>query len=379
MIELNMPVHRMLAYDGYGRFIQQMLDAMLVGGDFDVRPLLVEQFDWPGWAQTAAGIDHSRLTLSVMPANCLRSVPARQWLLSMYEADRLPDGWVSAINTRAERLIVPCQWCADVFQKNGVTTPIHIIHGGVDVEHLPLLARPRAGARPYTFIALADRADRKGWDTALIAFCEAFRADDDVALIVKARNADILDQFPADGIRDGVSRKIRFWIGDVEDVRDVFGQADCCVYPARADGWGMWCREAAVCGLPVIATDYSGTAVGCEHWAFPLRDYQIVQCALPDPATPGRWANVNYQEAAHWMRYCYKNQDAARAKGACASAWLRANQTWAHTASALKQLIMDIDVTRPQEWQAVFAAQEHQIEVSTQRLTELIRTNHDVS
>jgi glycosyltransferase involved in cell wall biosynthesis len=206
-------------------------------------------------------------------------------------------------------------------------------------------------------MALADRGNRKGWDTAYVAFYEAFRADDDVALVIKSRTPDLLKAFPADGVRDPVSRKMRFWCAEVEHVRDIYAQADCYVFPTCAEGWGSPPREAAACGLPVLATNYSGTAVGCEHWAIPLNDYFLADSAdLPTPQQPGKWARVRSEELAHWMRWCYEHRDDARQKGLQSAAWLRANQTWGHSARALHDLITEIDVRQPARLQAEWDA-----------------------
>jgi glycosyltransferase involved in cell wall biosynthesis len=375
LITINLAAHRILPYDGYGRLIKQLMHAMLVSGDFDIHPLIVEQLEWETWMQNAAGIDHSRLTLSIMPGHELRPIPARQWAYSMYECTRLPDKWAENINSKAERLIVPCEWCEQVFIDNGVTVPTHVVYGGVDPNECTLLPEVRRGTRPYTFMALADRGNRKGWDTVLNAFADAFRPDDNVALIVKARTPELLKQFPV-GYRDPVMRKVRFWTGDVDNVRDVFAHADCIVYPATADGWGMFPREAACCGLPVIATEYSGTAVGCEQWAYPLRDYRLVDSAdLPYPDRPGKWARARSDEVAHYMRFCFDHPDEARHKGLAAAAWLRENQTWAHSARALRELITDIDVTRPQAVVTEWERQEQDFHNSTERLAEIIRGN----
>lgn len=357
MTQLNIWTHRFAQFDGYGRFELALVHALLQRGDFDLRIGLAELLDLPGWAQALAGIDHSRLTLNVMPPWYLKPIPARQWLLSMYESTKIPAGWAKLVNERAERMIAPCEWVADVFKANGVTVPIHVVHAGTDVAECQVLPEHSANLRPYTFMALADRGSRKGWDTVYAAFCEAFRADDNVALVIKARSPEILEQFPPQAVRDPLSRKVRFWCAEIDSVRDVMAQADCVVYPACADGWGMFCREAAACGLPVLATNYSGTAVGCEHWATPLNDYRLVSSAdLPTPQSPGQWARVSVQEVAHWMRYYYEHPHEGRQKGLESAAWIRANQTWAHTAQGLRDLIEDLDVHRLEQQQAQWAA-----------------------
>jgi glycosyltransferase involved in cell wall biosynthesis len=136
--------------------------------------------------------------------------------------------------------------------------------------------------------------------------------------------------------------RIEVWQEDVEDMQAVYSAADCFVFPSFAEGWGMPPREAALTGLAVIVTDYSGLAVGNEHWAFPLKTYQMV---VADAAQntyrhpDARWAQVDVDELAEQMRYIYEHPDESKAFGKEAAAWLAANQTWQHTAENLKVLI----------------------------------------
>lgn len=336
----------MLKFDGYGRYATALVKAMAKSGRYDVRPDLVEKLSWDGEMQRLAGIDHSRLTLCIMPCHELRAIPAQTWNLTMYESTKIPAGWAQHANEKAERLIVPCEWCADVFRDNGVKVPIHVVYGGTDPRECEVFPDFPRGDRPYTFIALGDRGTRKGWDVAWTAFCEAFKPTDNVRMIVKARSKDALPDFD-NTMRDAMAQKITFWFDEVDDVRDVFAHADCCVYPARSDGWGMWCREAAACGLPVLATNYSGTAVGCEHWAIPLNDYKEVNSELPSVFNPGKWARVNYEEVAYWMRWCYEHPEDAKRKGLDAARWIRENQTWEHTVDQFTALIERVNAPAP--------------------------------
>jgi hypothetical protein len=41
------------------------------------------------------------------------------------------------------------------------------------------------------------------------------------------------------------------------EVAEVLRDADCCVFPSRAEGWNLEALETLSCGRHVIATDYS--------------------------------------------------------------------------------------------------------------------------
>lgn len=338
-LDLNIFGYRFYKYDGYGRFSLAVIKALLATGRVNVYPEQVEATEMPGWFIRAKGLDLTRPSLAILPPHEMRGIPKVNYLYTMYEATRIPDAWAGLINQRVEHLLVPCDWMAEVFAQNGVEVPISVVYGGTDPAENPILQRPADPNRPYTFIALGDRGARKGYNQAWAAFCQAFTPEDNVRLIIKCRPTSDPAQLDNRHSPDPMTRKIVIWAQDVEDVSDVFAHADCCVYPATADGWGMFPREAACSGLPVIATNYSGTAVGCEHWAYPLNDFKIGKAELPSPRNAGEWAYPSVDEIAHYMRFCYDHPAEARAKGAAAAQWIRANQTWEHTAARLLDIL----------------------------------------
>jgi glycosyltransferase involved in cell wall biosynthesis len=247
----------------------------------------------------------------------------------MTENTGIPKHWPETVNSVSERLIVPCDHNAAVFKARGVRVPISVVPGGTEPGEFPVL-RPRS--RPYTFMALADRPPRKGMELVWSAFYKAFPTED-VRLIIKARPSTLswLNTY------NFTDRRVSFWKLDVDSLADVFAHVDCFVFPSFGEGWGMPPREAAMMGLPVIATRWSGLEVGIDQWAIPLERYTLA------PAQPadykGEWAVPDLDEVIEKMRWCYDNQDAARAKGMAAAQWLRQNQTWEHSAQALVDLM----------------------------------------
>lgn len=320
---------------------------MLLDGRFDVHPYLMEQLTWPGWMQNAAGLDHSRLTMFLCPPDWIKKpAPSRMILYCMHESSQLPEGWAEMCNT-VERLIVPCDWVKTVYKESGVTVPISVVHPGIDFNEVPILPPVRKGTRPFTFMTLGDRGIRKGWDLAYSAFYRAFRKDDNVALIIKSNlNSNVPKIIQANYSSDSLMSKVRSWPERVDNIRDIFSQADCLVYPALGEGWGMFCREAAACGLPVIATNYSGMAVDLDQWAYPLNDWTLVPA--PGDDLPGLWSHPNVDEIAERMRFIYEHQDEAREKGLQSARWLRQNATWEQSIQSLHDVFTGEDETRKQ-------------------------------
>lgn len=333
-------------WDGYGRYSARLIQALQNAG-VSVTPHFAGAADAPLWMQEAWGVDFNVPTISCLPPFYLRKLPrgsAPHWLLTMTEGSECPDGWAETINKAGvSRVVVPCQWNAEAFRSGGVECPISVIPGGTDPDEFPLLTeRPE---RPYTFLALADRGGRKGYTDVWEAFYKAFGGKStgiaDVRLMVKSRpdgNA-LLNDHVKHAI--GLDPRLIFNDSDVVNMRDLYAQADCFAIPSRAEGWGMPHREAAMCGLPVITQCYSGMDDGHTHeWAMVVEGGRMERVTTgKDKHIAGEWRRVDTDELAAKMRWCYDNREQAQAKGQQAAKWLRANQTWDDSASALIALL----------------------------------------
>lgn len=307
---------------GYGRYSLYMIRALQAIG-VDVTAGLFDSFAAEEFARGRTTVDCTYLTH-------FPEVPG-QWGLTMWEDTALPPEAAAHINERCQRLLVPCEHNADVFQQNGVTVPVHVVHGGTDPDDFPLITE-RAD-RPYTFMCLGDRGARKGWEIVLYAFACAFPNNEDVRLIVKCLPGG-MKGFHQDVFAD---KRISLWEEDVPNVADIYPHADCYVFPSKGEGWGMPPREAAMMGLPVIATRWSGLEVGIDCWAIPINRFHMQKSYMP--TYEGMWPICDPDEVTAHMRWCYDHPDAARQRGRDAAAWLRDNQTWQHSARQLMDLV----------------------------------------
>lgn len=315
--------------DSFGLYGLGMVKALAQAGiqiHFTYREVLKN----PGWLLPMTGLDFSAITISLGPGDDIQPIPGRQWAYAMYETTKIPDGWAGKINLACERVLVPCERLVSVFKHAGVKVPIHVVHGGCDPSEFDFLP-PRPPHTPYTFLALGDAGARKGSDIVWQAFWQAFGNQDDVRLLIKSR--------PNYGYRLGSDSdpRVSLWHENVPSMAHVYAQADCFVFPTRGEGWGLPPREAALCGLPVITTQWLGTEVDTEKWAIPIEHFDLAASPLG-----GQWAKPDANEVARHMRWCYDNRDAARAKGLQAAAWLRENQTWTHAAQGLLKLMAEV-------------------------------------
>ncbi|MBN2392169.1 MAG: glycosyltransferase [Anaerolineae bacterium] len=256
---------------------------------------------------------------------------------TMFEATRLPEGWVEKLNTYADQVIVPCVWNQMVFKGNGVTAPLDVARWGIDPGDYWPLERSREKGRPYTFLWSGTPDGRKGWDVAYRAFRLAFGDDEGAHLTLHFR------QLPSglQGVKDG---NVEMAVGLFPRwrLREMLRDADCYVFPSRGEGWGLPPREAAATGLPVLATDFGGLAEELEYWglSIPVRGTSPAQYGIWDDI--GDWVEPNMDELAAKMRFCYEHRDTARVFGRDAALWLAQCATWKRTAREMLYILREV-------------------------------------
>lgn len=330
-MRINWGSHAFIKEDGYGRYAMHLIRNLGYLG-YNVTPFRLDWLDdMPGWMLRQTGLQFDRLTIQSGPADQFVPLPGPSWGLSMTEDSRIPAGWSERINNACDLLIVPCEHNRDAFARCGVRIPIHVIPGGTEPAEFPLM--PEVERETFTFLCLGDRGSRKGLEVAYMAFFRAFKDNPDVRLVIKARPSHFLNSLKQ---AFSTEPRISFWLEDVDTMADVYAAADCFLFPSYGEGWGMPPREAAMMGLPVIASRHSGLLAGIDQWAIPLEQFSSKPSQLPQK---GMWDVPNVEEVAEKMIWVNQNRAAARAKGQAAAQWLRENQTWQHCAKLIDLLI----------------------------------------
>lgn len=332
-------------YDGYGRFSARLVKQMQEFG-LDVLPITVEDTEKPKWMLDQMRVDWNNLSITCHQPFNVPKVKGKHWLYTMCEGSQISKALVKAIHKcGVELILVPSQFCKDVYEDSGVKIPIKVVPLGTDPEEFPM--RTVDNSRPYTFLALSDRGDRKGWQEVYYAFYKAFGSKTDgikdVRLIIKSlpksnRIVDLIARAKDMDPRISVERNI------YDDMSDFFNKGDCFAIPSRCEGWGMPHREAAMMGLEVLTQKFSGMDDGhLDKWAY------IVGGGKMTPIPPGRrgsrscgeWMIADIQRLADAMLYCYNEPDQALTRGKKARAWLSGNQTWQDAAAGMIELLHD--------------------------------------
>ena len=226
---------------------------------------------------------------------------------TMFETDRIPDGWPEICQTMDE-IWVPCQFNVETFSAAGVDLKrLRVVHAGVDTQ----LFRPGAApleipkTRGFNFISVFDWHERKGYDVLLRAYLSEFRADENVALILKVYQVND----PVSDLEAKLTHFIERCLGmRLEDAPPVillngylplarmpqlYAAAQAFVLPSRGEGYGRPYMEAMSCGLPVIATRWSG------QMEF-LNDENAYFVELEDLVEPPATVDMEYYAEHRW-------------------------------------------------------------------------------
>ncbi len=260
-------------------------------------------------------------------------------LRTMFETDRIPAAWVEPCN-RADEVWVPTEHNRQAFAAAGVDPGLlHVVPEPFELDRLHRDAPPIAlpGAHGTVFLAAFDFSLRKGWDVLLAAWCDAFRADDDVTLVLKVWSTTA--GMDAAAIHGAIGARIVALgfdparIPDVVIVDDLlapeamaglYRACDVYVAPTRGEGWGRPIMEAMAMGRPAIATAWSGPAEFVDAtvgWPVAHRLVDVPAAAVHEvPVYAGhRWAEPDRDSLAAALIDAHRDPAGRAARGAAAA------------------------------------------------------------
>jgi len=234
---------------------------------------------------------------------------------AMVECDRCNPKWVEICN-KMNAIVVPSLHAAASLTNSGtVNVPLHVVneaYNGACVKNdLPTLPDFET---PFNFLLFGQltaadaRTDRKNIFNTIKWFCEAFKGNDDVGLVIKTnlgKNTKI-DRANTKKLLEDLLRQVRragkpkvtLLHGDMsdEEVAALYRhpQIKAMVTLSRGEGWNLPACEAAASGLPIIATNWSAHTEFLNLGKFVKIDYTLQQ--IP----PQRVDNNIFTPTARW-------------------------------------------------------------------------------
>lgn len=278
--------------------------------------------------QVDLNVVHTNADTSVEDAQLLRRLRMRAaktigfWA---WELEWLPDYWRHAYSFYDE-IWASTKFAYEAFKRDA-PRPVKLVPMAVmGPSHVEVqLSRTDLGLpqSATVFLCMFDFrsfASRKNPEAVVKAFLEAFPAGDEPVYLLFKTSGAAANPADWERLRD-LAADSRIEIRDVKLERpqllNLVRLADAFVSLHRSEGFGRGPAEAMLQGVPVIVTDYSGSA-----------DYATVDCALlvdydlklvGESEYPGaqgqRWAEANIASAARHLRWVHQNPRKARALG----------------------------------------------------------------
>lgn len=241
-----------------------------------------------------------------------------------WELEHLPSYWRHAFGF-SDVIWSATRFADDAFRAEGLR-PVSLVPMVVRApEIVTLLERSELGLQDdesvFTFVFdFRSFASRKNPEAVVQAFLMAFPAGDErVRLVIKTQGADsapeawarlkMLAADPRIEIRDLLMPR--------QELLSLIGRSDAFISLHRSEGFGRGPAEAMLLGVPVILTDYSGTAdFATEDCALPV-EYELVKVEVHE--YPGveqqRWAAADVRSAARQMLRVFHHREETAALG----------------------------------------------------------------
>ena len=267
---------------------------------------------------------------------------------TMFETDRLPDGWADRCNAMDE-VWVPTEFNRRTFAEAGVKDrKMRVVRAGVDTElfrpDVPPLKIPYT--RSFNFLSVFDVQPRKGSDLLLRAYLSEFEADEDVALILKLSQHSDRSIDPVAEICHFIEKEAgvplekcppiillnRFL--SQADMAALYATANAFVLPTHGEGYGRPLMEALSSELPVIATRWSGQLDFLRDENSYLIDVEgLVPAAAEEEIFAGHmWAQPSVEHLRQLMRRVVSQRAEAQQRARQGRRDMVAHWDWSITA-----------------------------------------------
>ncbi|MSU88649.1 hypothetical protein GE300_03320 [Rhodobacteraceae bacterium 2CG4] len=275
----------------------------------------------------------------------------------LWELDRLPATHRLALQMLDE-IWVPTVFLKRVYQRC-FDRPVTVVRKGIALPPPAPVAGPPAGVSRFLicFDARSSVA-RKNPLAGVRAFQAAFAGRTDVELVVKTTPAppahwgDPEGQMAAIARAAAVDPRIRIdrRMLPFPELLGLIASADALVSPHRAEGFGYLPAWALALGVPVVATDHSGSRDFCT----PLTAEPVAARLVPVPRSqaiwpcPGaRWAEVEPDALTAALRRVAGDPAAARRQAAAGRLVIESDYSLAAQAARYADRLSHLGVLEP--------------------------------
>lgn len=236
-------------------------------------------------------------------------------VISFFELDSLNNREINNILNH-DHFIASSQWMKEIVTKHIPNINISVVPMGVDSEFYKPVFIPRPDDKPFTFLNVGKLEIRKGHDILHEIFSKAFTKEDNVQLNIAWHSPFVdnseIEKWKVMYKESPLGEKINF-IDRVGDLRPIYADADCGIFPTRAESICLPAIEMLSCNKPVIITGYSGHTEFCDQFNSYLVKIDELEQAFDGIwfHGTGNWAKIGdnqIDQFVEYMRFCYKTR-----------------------------------------------------------------------
>jgi glycosyltransferase involved in cell wall biosynthesis len=241
----------------------------------------------------------------------------KYFALPFFELDTFNEMELSHLKV-PDQLLVTSNWAKDVLRSNNINSQVNIVPLGVDRNIFDENKYAKNHTNKYVFLNIGKWELRKGHDILLELFQNAFPFQEDVELWLLASentnnysSAKELDRWKNIYNSDPRVKLLPSAQNHIE-IAQIMNDANCGIFPSRAEGWNLELLEMMSMNKPVIATNYSAHTEFCNSNNCYLIDIEEKEKAYDGKAFIGQgsWAKIDQKQKdqiIEYMRNAYKN------------------------------------------------------------------------
>jgi glycosyltransferase involved in cell wall biosynthesis len=272
-----------------------------------------------------------------------------------WEESEIPSALCALMNRYLDGIIAPTHFVQRLCRNSGVRIPIQVC--GVGLDHRSVATdTPRPGTtRQFWFGHISSGMARKGIEELITAYAIAFKAADDVELIIKSHHnvsnvVDAVVQRVIAGRANAPSIKIVYDDLDDENIEFFYDMIDAMVLPTRGEGYNLPAAEAMARGVPVLVTAYSGHMDFCNDDNAYLVDFRLESSSSHVNKEGAMWVRADVADLAVKMRLLFENNgDSMMSSKIDAARRTVAPLTWAASAEKVEAFVDRLSEPRPQQ------------------------------
>lgn len=269
--------------------------------------------------------------------------PSKKVLLTMFEAVSIPNKRVKYFNSLFDTVVVPSNFCKDVFVDCGVKN-VQMIDLGININEFPFVCREIQENKPFTFLVLAHcdwKNPRKNYKLIYDTFVELFKNNKMAKMIFHLPHINGMPPIhPPDNV------EIKIGIKSRQAVFNLYKEADVLAFATAGEGFGIPPREAMSTGLPCIVTNWGGLSKLCQvqGLCYPV-ETKGLKHIIYEKGHVGEQndfethvADVDENSLVEMMLLAFNNREKNLKMGKFAAQWVRENEDIKFTVQKLIDL-----------------------------------------